>query len=365
MMEDTIKQDITQMVNSLTAGNNDARVAANKSLNEDGNEKNPEDYLVEPNDMVTILKLVKNKKLSANKIKQKIREYLKDPNTLKSFLKSIIDSRGKKETKEMTGTSSAGGYSEPLFTKMETKEATGSSSSGSYETPKIWAKSTNKKDWRGKSKPQIPGGKFVQVKKKCKKFPYCNQGDINALNIFEDKMLINAVNKVSQKFGINKDIIKEIIEVEISNTTTENQYKLIKENISLKEKLRNLIKKIGFESVTKIVGSLDKTFEIFDIKEPMDFLNLFNDLDVVQSEDLDSWTLYRYKKGHNFIVYDRESDEIYINYYEIWSVLEDKFGLKYSEIQELTKIWLDEVYNLRGVTSLIIGVDDSCMRSTI
>ena len=77
----------------------------------------------------------------------------------------------------------------------------------------MWAKSTNKKDWRGKSKPQIPGGKFVQVKKKCKKFPYCNQGDINALNIFEDKMLINAVNKVSEKFGINKDIIKEIIEV--------------------------------------------------------------------------------------------------------------------------------------------------------
>jgi hypothetical protein len=28
-------------------------------------------------------------------------------------------------------------------------------------------------------------------------------------------MLINAVNKVSEKFGINKDIIKEIIEVEI------------------------------------------------------------------------------------------------------------------------------------------------------
>jgi hypothetical protein len=47
---------------------------------------------------------------------------------------------------------------------------------------------------------------------------------------------------------------------------TENQYKLIKENISLKEKLLGLIKKVGFESVTKIVGSLDKTFEIFDIK---------------------------------------------------------------------------------------------------
>ena len=217
MMEDTIKQDITQKINSLTAGNNDARVAATKSLNEEGNDRNPEDYLVDPNDMTTILKLVKNKKLSANKIKQKIREYLKEPEMLKSFLQSIIDSKQKKETKEMTDTGSAGGYSEPLFTKMETKEAMGSSSSGSYETPKMWAKSTNKKDWRGKAKTQIPGGKFVQVKKKCKKFPYCNQGDINALNIFENEMLKNVVNRVSEKKGVHIDIINEIIKIELQN----------------------------------------------------------------------------------------------------------------------------------------------------
>jgi hypothetical protein len=132
---------------------------------------------------------------------------------------------------------------------------------------------------------------------------------------------------------------------------TENQYKLIKENISLKEKLLGLIKKVGFESVTKIVGSLDKTFEIFDIKEPMDFLNLFNDLDVVQSEEQENWTLYRYKKGYNFMIYNRENDYVYINYDEIWSFLRDKFGLNYDETQELTQRWLDEVYNLRGVTS--------------
>jgi hypothetical protein len=131
---------------------------------------------------------------------------------------------------------------------------------------------------------------------------------------------------------------------------TENQYKLIKENISLKEKLKDLIKKVGFESVTKIVGSLDKTLEIFDIKEPMDFLNLFNDLESVQSEKDEDWTLYRYKKGHNFMVYDRGFLYVYISYDDIWSVFEDKFGLNYDETYELTKAWLDEVYNLRGVT---------------
>ena len=148
---------------------------------------------------------------------------------------------------------------------------------------------------------------------------------------------------------------------------TENQFKLIKENISLKERLSGLIKSVGFESVTKIVGSLDKTFEIFDIKNPMDFLNLFNDLESVQSEEYEDYVLYRYKKGYNFMIYDRKNEFVYINYPRIWSVLEGKFGLDYSETQELTKVWLDEVYNLRGVTptndsnSLV-----SCwMRSTI
>jgi hypothetical protein len=130
---------------------------------------------------------------------------------------------------------------------------------------------------------------------------------------------------------------------------TENQYKLIKENISLKEKLLGLIKKVGFESVTKIVGSLDKTFEIFDIKEPMDFLNLFNDLESVQSEERPSFMLYRYKKGHNFIVYDRKNDNVYTNYNEIWSVLQDEFDLTFEGIQGLIKIWLDEIYNITDV----------------
>jgi hypothetical protein len=136
---------------------------------------------------------------------------------------------------------------------------------------------------------------------------------------------------------------------------------------NLKEKLKDLIKKVGFESTIRVVGSLDKTFEIFDIKEPIDFLNLFNDLESVQSEERQDWTLYRYKKGHNFMIYDRKNGYVYINYDEIWSVLEDKFGLNYGEIQELTRVWLDEVYNLRGVTpeAIQLAVGMRWMRSTI
>lgn len=95
--------------------------------------------------------------------------------------------------------------------KVETKEATGASSSGQYSTPASWAKSTSKKDWRGKSKTQIPGGKFVQVKEKCKKFPYCNQGDIKALKIFENEMVKKVISKLSEKHNISENVIKNII----------------------------------------------------------------------------------------------------------------------------------------------------------
>ena len=142
---------------------------------------------------------------------------------------------------------------------------------------------------------------------------------------------------------------------------TESHYKLIKENVSLKEKLLGLIKKVGFESVVRVVGSLDKTFEIFDIKEPMDFLNLFNDLDVVQSEEEPNWVLYRYKKGHNFMIYNRKTDYVFINYDEIWSVLEDKFDINFGDIINVVETWLSEVYDLKGITTYnhIIGTHNT------
>ena len=98
--------------------------------------------------------------------------------------------------------------------KVEATEATGSGSSGQYSTTAAWAKSTSKKDWMGKSKTQIPGGKFVQVKKKCKKFPYCNQGDIKALKIYENETVKKAIKNISEKHNISENVIKSIISYE-------------------------------------------------------------------------------------------------------------------------------------------------------
>ena len=134
------------------------------------------------------------------------------------------------ESKEATGAGSAGGFEGPIAfkdsdfvrrsfdetpKKIEATEATGSGSAGSYETTAAWAKSSKKKDWRGASKTQIPGGKFVQVKKKCKKFPYCNQGDINALKIWENETLKKVIKNVSEKQNLSENVIKNIIAYEL------------------------------------------------------------------------------------------------------------------------------------------------------
>ena len=142
---------------------------------------------------------------------------------------------------EMTGAASAGAFSGPLSgPKQEPKEqefteATTASSSGAFDVP-AFGKTTNggrknplKIDgpssiYKGravtdKNFPKWGGPKsvFVKVKDKCKKFPYCNQGDINAIEIVkEDKKLQQAIMETSKKHGISHSEMEKIVLNEIN-----------------------------------------------------------------------------------------------------------------------------------------------------
>jgi hypothetical protein len=71
-------------------------------------------------------------------------------------------------------------YNEYMLAKKKgyIKEATDSSSTGSYETPGFLAK--NIPNMIQGAKPIYSGGKFVKIKGKCRKFPYCSQGAVDA-----------------------------------------------------------------------------------------------------------------------------------------------------------------------------------------
>lgn len=151
----------------------------------------------------------------------------------------------KKETKEATGSGSSGAYSGPVFggddafwersrsenpklkesdvEKVEAKEATTSGSVGGYESPSMWAKSTKKKDWGPSRKTQVPGGGFVKIKKKCTKFPYCNQGDINNIKISKNESVKEAIKNVARKTGVSENVIKTILEYEYEKINKRNK----------------------------------------------------------------------------------------------------------------------------------------------
>jgi hypothetical protein len=110
------------------------------------------------------------------------------------------------------------------------------------------------------------------------------------------------------------------------------------------------VKKYGIQKCKEIFG--DKVlFTIGFNNDPMEYLNLFNDLDVVQSVNVEELTIFRYEKGNDLMIYNRKNDHVYIDYEQIWSVLRNDFELNYTEIEQVTKEWVGVAFKLRGVTT--------------
>ena len=139
------------------------------------------------------------------------------------------------ESKEATGASSSGAYSAPVFGKTILKkdihkfhnsnldEALGGTAIGDYDVPFLGATPKGRKSPLAIGGPESvkksravkdknfpkwggPGGIFIKIKDKCKKFPYCNQGDINAI-----EKLKETISDVSKETAIPKKEIEKII----------------------------------------------------------------------------------------------------------------------------------------------------------
>ena len=116
---------------------------------------------------------------------------------------------------------------------------------------------------------------------------------------------------------------------------TENQVDKIK------SKIHEYVKKYGFEKCREIFG--DKVLLTIGFNnDPMEFLNLFNDLDVVQSKFKD---IINFLHDDNYLlVYDSGDNKIlYVVDDSVWNVLKFDFGVE--NLKELIKFWFEDVYN--------------------
>ena len=166
----------------------------------------------------------------------------------------VVDmTKKKKEEVKETGADSSGSFSGPLFGKSkvvkrpissipnlnlseeeEIKEVT-AGDAGQFDVP-AFGKTTKggrknplkidgpKSIYKGRAvtdknfpKWGGPDSVFVKIKEKCKKFPYCDQGNTGAIEfIHEDNELQESIKEISKKYGIPHKDVENIVLNEIN-----------------------------------------------------------------------------------------------------------------------------------------------------
>ena len=170
----------------------------------------------------------------------------------KLWIVDMTKGKEKEEVKEM-GADSAGSFEGPLFGKSdvikrpiskipnmdlkeeaELKEVT-AGDAGQYDVPLFGTSPKGRRNplkidgpksiYKGRAvkdknfpKWGGPDSVFVKIKEKCKKFPYCNQGNTGAIEfIHEDEELQEAIKQASKKYGISHQEVENIVLNEIKD----------------------------------------------------------------------------------------------------------------------------------------------------
>jgi hypothetical protein len=132
------------------------------------------------------------------------RDLYKPKNTKKYNIKE------EEEFQEATDASSSGSYDVPLFGKTPKGRRDPLKIDGEKSIKQSRAvKDKNFPKWGG------PDSVFIKVKDKCKKFPYCNQGDINAIEMLEMEELTQAITEIANEMKVPFKEIEKIVLNEI------------------------------------------------------------------------------------------------------------------------------------------------------
>ena len=125
---------------------------------------------------------------------------------------------------------------------------------------------------------------------------------------------------------------------------------ILKEEYDSKsDRVKSIVYKYGIkQAIELVVGGVDTIRQAYE-DNPLEFLNQFNDLTSFEKNSI----IFYVDKDRNPLFYyypNKENGYVYINNNRIWVFFEKVIGLKYSEIQTIINNWLEETYNLRGLT---------------
>jgi len=77
----------------------------------------------------------------------------------------------------------------------------------------------------------------------------------------------------------------------------------------------------------------------------------YGDLEPYETEKYPNQVFYR--KGEEIIFsYNKKNGMLFVSYQEVWSFFKSFLGLENEQIRDLTKVWMEEHYNLRVTTTI-------------
>jgi hypothetical protein len=176
----------------------------------------------------------------------------------------------------------------------------------------------------------------------------------------EDEIL-KSLKKLNNSEILRKSIENEFVkgvELALQNELTEDDIEFILIELYYtknKEIVRLLLDKIRNELTDDQIYIIEKYQLDLHLDEEKDyeiwFKEMLTDLEVSRSTINSEYLIYK-KDGEVLYNYDKKNEWFYIDYNNIWSILESKFHLKYGEISLLTKGVVEEHLNLKGITSI-------------
>lgn len=158
-------------------------------------------------------------------------------------------------------------------------EITTSASSGSFEGRSGFVKSKffdinenfikyekeNLAEGDEKTKPALPGGKFVKIKDKCSTFPYCNLGS--------DAIIVSksAAKEIYEACGKNKDKVNDLMNEIVNECNNKNQ-EIMNENKNLKSLQKDNKKNSDTEN-KEFYNKISELYKDIESSEGKDFKN--------------------------------------------------------------------------------------------
>jgi hypothetical protein len=131
-----------------------------------------------------------------------------------------------------------------------------------------------------------------------------------------------------------RNIIKQILKEEINSQS---------------ERVKSIVNKYGIDKAIEMVAGGPDTIRNAYQDNPSEFINQFNNLTPVEKDD----KIYYVDKDRLPLFYyfpDEKNGYVYFNYDRIWKFFSDVIGIDYDETQTIINNWLEEAYNIRGLT---------------